>query len=170
MKKNKSSINLKMSEDLKSEIKKKADLKQQTISKYIRDLLSGYFDGTLCKAEKARNARNEFVNSTEFLQLIIWMYSVKRSKKFKEILPDPQYYIETLKNTAHHLPKYIVNEFDKVLFDLIRVANLASGSTKDYKFTNGYTSTPEFNFELLEKYLLNYDKSPSISAWNRLNK
>ena len=173
MKKNKSSINLKMSDDLKSKIKEKADLKQQTISKYIRELLSGYFVGTLCKSERAIIERKEFINSTEFLQLVVWIYTKKISSKFKETQDDLDKYIGILKKTTQHLPKHIVLEFDKVLLDLIRVTNEKSKYSKGYRFVNGDTSSLRFNFELLEKYLLNYEKPakiPSISEWSHLNK
>ena len=78
------SINLKLPDDLKAKLKSKAEIKQQTVSKYIRELLSNYFDGTLCKGDVVINERKTFINSTEFLKLIVWMYSIKRSSKFKE--------------------------------------------------------------------------------------
>lgn len=153
--KGQASINLKLSEDLKKRTEEKADLKQQTVSKYIRELLSNYFDGTLCKDDIARNARKEFMNSIAFIQLIVWMYSKRKSAKFQEEPADLEKYIGTLKNTSNYLPNDLVLEFDKVLFDLIRVTNEESKYAKEYKFANGYSSTPQFNFELLENYLLN---------------
>ena len=165
------SINLKLPDDLKAKLKSKAEIKQQTVSKYIRELLPNYFDGTLCKGDVVINERKTFINSTEFLKLIVWMYSIKRSSKFKETQSDLDNYIGTLKKTTQHLPKDLVLEFDKVLFDLIRVTNEASKYSKDYKFADGYKSTPEFDYELLEKYILNYEKLikfPSISGCDLL--
>lgn len=157
--KGQASINLKLSENLKQRTKEKADLKQQTVSKYIRELLVNYFDGTLCISEMAKNQRKEFINSTEFLQLIVWMYSIRKLNKFKETQEELEGYISTLKKTQEHFPKNLVSEFDKVLLDLIRIANETSKySKKDYKFADGYTSNPEFNFELLENYLFSYEK------------
>lgn len=80
----KASINLKLPDDLKERVKNKSDLKQQTVSKYIRELLSNYFDGSLCKNEIAKNERKEFVGSTDFLQLVVWIYSKRKSNKYLE--------------------------------------------------------------------------------------
>jgi hypothetical protein len=171
--KGQTSINLKLPEDLKQLTKEKADLKQQTVSKYIRELLSNYFDGTLCISEIAKNQRKEFINSTEFLQLIVWMYSIRKSNKFKETPGKLEGYISTLKKTQEHFPKNLVSEFDKVLLDLIRIENENSKYSKDYKFADGYSSNPEFNFEILENYLLSYEspiKPPPLSGTELLKK
>jgi hypothetical protein len=152
-----SSINLKLPDDLKEKTKIRADIKQQTVSKFIRELLSSYFDGTLCKSDVDKSERQSFINSTEFLKLIVWMYAKKSSNAFKETQKDLENYIETLKKTAPHFPKELVSEFDKVLFDLIRVSKEESEYFKDYKFSKDYKSTLEFNYELLEKYLLDFE-------------
>lgn len=156
------SINLKLSAELKEKIKIRADFRKQSLSKYIRELLSNYLDGSLCKGEMARNERKEFINSTEFLQLVVWMYTIKRSNKYKETATDLDKYIGTLKKTEQHLPKNLVSEFDKVLLDLIRVTNEASEYFKVYKFVDGDTSSLRFNFEVLENYLLNYERPITV--------
>ncbi|MDO7173907.1 hypothetical protein [Mariniflexile sp. AS56] len=163
------SINLKLSDDLKEKIKTKAELKQLTISKYIRELLLDYFDGTLCRREVVKNQENEFVNSTDFLQLVVWVYSIKRSSKFKEKADDLDNYIKTLKKVDNHLPKYLVVEFDKVLSDVLRVINENTAYSKEYRFANGYSASPEFNFDLLEKYLLTYGKRIIVPDMSYLN-
>lgn len=152
----KASINLKLSDDLKEKIKSKADAKQQTVSQYMRQLLSNYYDGSLCKNEIAKNELKEFINSTDFLQLVVWIYSKKQSNKYKEGDKNIVNYIRTLKKVEEHLPTNLVTEFDKVLSDIIRSTNTKSIVSKDYTFANGYHSTPEFNFKILEKYLLNF--------------
>jgi hypothetical protein len=154
--KGQASINLKLSEDLKKRTEEKADLKQQTVSKYIRELLSNYYDGSLCKNEIAKNERKEFINSTDFLQLVVWIYSKRKSNIYREGDKNIEKYIRTLKKVEEHLPANLVTEFDKVLSDIIRSTNTKSIVSKDYTFANGYHSTPEFNFEILEKYLLNF--------------
>ncbi len=164
---NQSSINLKLSEELKEKVNHKAHLRQQTVSKFIRNLLSTYFDGTLCKGEITKNAKKEFINSTEFLQLVVWMYSKRKSKDFKEKTEELDGYVKTLKKVEERLPKDLAVEFDKVLFDILRVKNENSIYSKDYKFADGYSSTREFDFELLEKYLLNYDKQMKVPDLSR---
>ncbi|WP_282123082.1 hypothetical protein [Algibacter mikhailovii] len=160
-----SSINLKLPDDLKEKTKIRAHIKQQTVSKFIRELLSSHFDGTLCKSDVDKNARQSFINSTEFLKLIVWMYTKKSSNAFKETQLDLESYIETLKKTAPHFPKELVSEFDKVLFDLIRVSKEESEYSKDYKFSKGYRSALEFNYELLEKYLLDFETPMIVSSF-----
>ncbi|MFL1012092.1 hypothetical protein [Flavisericum labens] len=162
MKKEVTSINLKLSDELKEKVKNRAGLRKQTISKYVRELLSNYFDGSLCKGEIIKNEKKEFINSTDFLQLIVWIYSKRRSNTFKEQPGELEGYIGTLKKTADHFPKHLVLEFDKVLLDLIRVQNVTTDFGKDYKFADGYSYTPNFNFEILEKYLLNYSEKLSF--------
>jgi len=152
------SINLKLPEELKRQVKEKANIKEQTVSKYIRELLSSYLDGTLCLSQEAMNQRKEFINSTEFLQLIVWMYTIRKEKKFKETPEELDGYIRTLKKIDQHLPREIVMEFDKVLSDVLRVKGEPSRYPKEYKFAVSYSSTPEFNFNLLENYLLSFDK------------
>jgi len=49
-------------------------------------------------------------------------------------------------------------EFDKVLSDVLRANDETLKYSKGYTFADGYSSTPEFNFELLENYLLTFEK------------
>lgn len=162
------SINLKLSDELKEKIKSKAESKQQTVSQYMRDLLSNYYDGSLCKNEIAKNERKEFINSTEFLQLVVWIYSKRKSNKYRERDKNIEKYIRTLKKIEEHLSGYMVAEFDKVLSDIIRSENQKIIALKDYSFTNGYSSTPEFNFEILEKYLLDFGNPIVVPDMNGL--
>jgi len=55
-------------------------------------------------------------------------------------------------------PKHFVMEFDKVLLDVFRAKSATSNYSREYTFADGYSSTPEFNFSLLENYLLTLDK------------
>lgn len=159
------SINLKLSEDLKEKVNQRAAQKQQTVSKYIRELLSTYFDGTLCRSEIQRHAKKDFINSTVFLQLVVWMYSKRKTNGFKEKPEELDAYIKTLKNVEQHLPKDLAVEFDKVLFDVLRVKGETLKYSKEYRFADGYSSSPEFNFELFEKYLLNYEKPIALPSF-----
>lgn len=165
----KASINLKLTDDLKEKVKSKADLKQKTVSKYIRDLLCSYYDGTLCKNEVAKDERKEFVNSTDFLQLVVWIYSKRKSSKYREGDKNIDKYIRTLKKTEEYLPRHLVTEFDKVLSDIIRSNNERLITSKDYTFANGYSSTPEFMFEVLERYLLNFGNPIVIPSMQGLD-
>lgn len=167
----KSSINLKMSDELKEKIKLRANFRKQTLSRYIRELLADYFDGSLCKGTVTRNENKEFINSTEFLQLVVWVYSKRKSNKHKETPQDLDRYSATLKKTANHLPKYVVAEFDKVLLDIIRVQNESKKFTVSYKFVDVDSSSLMFNYDVLEKYLLNYEKVikvPSLGSFEGL--
>lgn len=164
----KASINLKLTDDLKEKVKSKADLKQQTVSQYIRELLSNYYDGSLCKNEIAKIERREFINSTDFLQLVVWIYSKKKSSKYREGDKNIEKYTRTLKKTEEQLPAYVVAEFDKVLSDIIRSTNEKLIVSKDYTFANGYSAKSEFNFEILEKYLLDFGNPIVVPSFERL--
>ncbi|MFD1162874.1 hypothetical protein [Hwangdonia seohaensis] len=156
------SINLKLPDELKAKLKTKAEIKQQTVSKYIRELLSNYFDGSLCKNEMVRDEKKSFINSTGFLKLIVWMYSKKRSGTKIETQTDLDNYMGTLKKIEQHLPENLVKEFDKVLFDLLRVANLNSDCSSVFQFADGSSSTPQFDFEKFEKYIYQFEKPLTI--------
>ncbi|WP_452218390.1 ribbon-helix-helix protein, CopG family [Lacinutrix undariae] len=148
------SINLKLSEELKRRIKEKSDFEGLTVSKYIRELLSNYLDGTLCVEEKEVVKEDTFFTSIDFLQLIVWMYSKRNKNSFQETEEDLDRYIRILKKIEMHLPKNLSIEFDKVLLDILRVKNEKSKYSKNYEFARSYSSSPEFNFMLLEAYLL----------------
>ena len=158
------SINLKLSEELKQKINIKANFKNQTISKYLRELLTTYFDGTLCVGEIEKHEKKEFINSTEFLQLIVWMYSKREIKEFRESDKDLDGYVNTLKRISIYFSNALVLEFDKVLMDILRVKNEESKYSKDYRFVTGYSSSPKFNFQLFEEFIFRYEKPVDIEA------
>lgn len=158
------SVNLKLSEELKQKINIRANFKNQTVSKYLRELLTNYFDGTLCIGEIEKNEKKEFINSTEFLQLIVWIYSKQKKSDFKESDKDLDGYIKTLKKVVTYLPEDLVQEFDKILMDILRVKNEESKYSKDYRFVNGYSSSPKFNFQLFEEFIFRYEKPVDIEA------
>jgi hypothetical protein len=158
------SVNLKLSEELKQKINIRANFKNQTVSKYLRELLTNYFDGTLCIGEIEKNEKKEFINSTEFLQLIVWIYSKQKKSDFKESDKDLDGYIKTLKKVVIYLPEDLVQEFDKILMDILRVKNEESKYSKDYRFVNGYSSSPKFNFQLFEEFIFRYEKPVDIEV------
>lgn len=162
------SVNLKLSEELKQKINIRANFKNQTVSKYLRELLTNYFDGTLCIGEIEKNEKKEFINSTEFLQLIVWMYSKQKKSDFKERDKDLDGYVKTLKKVVTYLPEDLVQEFDKILMDILRVKNEESKYSKDYRFVTGYSSSPRFNFELFEKFIFSYEKPSDIDLIKEL--
>lgn len=162
------SVNLKLSEELKQKINSRANLKNQTVSKYLRELLTIYFDGTLCVGEIEKSKKKEFINSTEFLQLIVWMYSKREIREFRESDKDLDGYVNTLKRISTYFSDTLVLEFDKVLMDILRVKNEESKYSKDYRFVNGYSSSPKFNFQLFEEFIFRYEKPVDIDMIREL--
>lgn len=152
------SINLRLPALLKSKIKAKGLEKNQTVSKFIRELLTNYMEGTLFEKEIVNYKEQEFVNSTEFLQLIVWIYSCKNKVSF----PPPDYfleaYISTLKRIEQNLPTDLSKEFDKVLYDVLRLKNLKLPKDNFYYFCGNHGETTSFGYQVLEDYLLNYGR------------
>jgi len=149
------SINLKLTEDLKAQIKKVAQDNNQTVSKFIRELVTDYMDGALYENAVAHYRDKAFINSTEFLQLIVLMYTKREKGRYEDTEKQLDDYISTLKKTEHNLPDDLVVEFDIVLFDLMRVKSKGSRSDKYFEFHKNYSYSPGFNYEKLEGYLLN---------------
>lgn len=156
------SINFRLPEELKVGIYKRASLENKTVSNFLRDHLTEFMDGSLYATEIAYLENHSFVNSTEFLQLVIWMFSKRFDKKCKSSNEKLSQYIQTIKNINGNLPDDLIIEFDKVLVDLIKVRK-DSGSYRTFDFTEKYYSGDNFNYELLENYLLNAIKPYSIT-------
>ena len=147
------SINFRLSKGLKQRINKEAGINNLTVSNYIRNLLDSYYDGELFEEEMFEYRRYEFIQSTEFIKLIVWMYSKRNDRKCTSTNNELDGHISTLKNTEMNLPSHLVTEFDKVLQDLLRIKNIKSSyATKQFNFSSSFNDN-EFNYELLEKYI-----------------
>jgi hypothetical protein len=153
------SINFRIAEELKYRIHKEAALKNETVSTYLRDLLTEFFDGRLYEKEMAIYEDQKFINSTGFMQLVIWMYRKKTEKKCTSTARQLDDYIQTLKSINLQLPLNLREEFDIVLLDVLRVKNEEYEHNKEYKFGNTSYSNKGFNYEKLEHYLLNEVKN-----------
>ncbi|TYB78202.1 hypothetical protein [Bizionia myxarmorum] len=153
IKNNDPSINFRLSNKLKGIIENKAQEKNITTSAYVRDLLERVHNGDYCHAEHVKEEINSFLFSKEFMQLMIWIYSKKINRDKTESAVDLDKYIKTLKRIEGHMPKELVKEFDKVLFDIYRVMDeeyftyysFHSSSTEDKK---------TFNLIEVERFLL----------------
>ena len=78
---NQPTINLRLPEDLKRELENQSYLKNQTVSKYVRELLSNYFSGELFKKEISHYKNTQFISSLAFIKLITWVYKKKKNTK-----------------------------------------------------------------------------------------
>jgi len=149
------SINFRLPEELKLQIYKEASLMNKTVSNFLRDHLLEFMNGSLYEKEIAEYKSNSFINSTEFLQLVVWIYKKRNDNKHKiedSIKQDD--YITTIKSIGEQLPWELVEEFDKVLLDLMKVKK-EEGSHKNYTFCrSGYLYENGFNYGKLETYLL----------------
>lgn len=159
------SINFRVPELLKIDILREAAFLDKTVSTYLRDLLTEYLDGSLYQKEIAFYERNEFINKTEFMQLIIWMYSKRNNNKCTSTPAQLNDYIKTLKKIDGNLPDEFVSEFDKVLEDVLRVKKATRSFEKEFQFCNISHITPGFNFDKLEDYLLNEVKASYIKSY-----
>lgn len=158
------SINFRIPQDLKNRIHKEAALKNETVSTYLRDLLTEFLDGRLLEKKIAFFEDKNFINSTGFLQLVIWMYQKKTEKKCTSTARQLDGYIQTLKSIDLQLPLSLREEFDIVLFDVLRVKNEEFDHNKEYKFGNTSYLYKGFNYEKLEQYLLNEVKNNNVTS------
>lgn len=147
------SINLRLPKELKQKIVKEANCHGLTVSKYVRGLLDDYFNGRLFDEELEQYKNYWFVQSPEFLKLVVWMYTKKENNKRFEDVQELNGYISTIKKLEEHLERNLVIEFDKVLQDILRIKTNKSFASKDYfEFTEDYADN-QFDFSLLENYI-----------------
>lgn len=159
------SINFRISQDLKKEIVRQAKDQNITVSKYLRSLLEEIHDGSYCDAMDDRNERDRFVYSTEFIALIIWIYSIHRNQIRQERDTDAQLdiYIKTLKRADAFVPSKLNSELDKVLIDLYRIKKVSSSENKCYEFINIYGGKDTFDYKVLDDFFINYaDAIPGV--------
>jgi hypothetical protein len=149
------SINFRVSKELKNIIEGKAEEKNLTTSKYLRDLLEKVHSGEYCYKQEVRSKIESFLYSKEFLQLMIWIYRKKTIQKLEVETNDLMAYIKTLKKIEEHLPQNISQEFDKVLNDVLDLKNDNSYSAREkFEFHESWKEHKKINLELVEEFLL----------------
>jgi len=148
------SVNFKLPEILKDQILREANLENKTVSTYLRDHLEKFMDGSLYEKEVAHLKRTSFINSTEFLQLVTWVFSKRKDKECKISNFGLTIYIETIKRIGTSLPPTLKQEFDKVLIDLIQMSNNDS-TYRLFSFCEPSITNKNFDYQVLEDYLLN---------------
>lgn len=150
------SINFRLPKELRTRILKEADFHNMTVSEYLRQHMETYLNGDLYREKLEYYENNAFINSTEFLQLVVWMCKKRKEEDFDELDKKHQdKYINTIMKISDNLPKNLKDEFEKVLVDLIRVKNDTS-YYNTYKFADfSRSDSTYFNFKKLEEYLLN---------------
>jgi len=150
------SINFRLSEELKKWVAEQAENQNRTVSNYLRDHLEEFMNGDLY------GYKEDFKNSTEFIKLIIWMYSKRDEKNCTTTMNQLDNYIRTLKKIGEEFPDYLEVEFDKVLFDVIRVRNEKPEYYKEFIFSNKSNTQTGFDYNKLENHLLIKDYSNII--------
>lgn len=148
------SINFKLPKELREQVAVEAALLNVTVSNYLRSHLVDFYSGKLFEKEIVFDHSHELINSSEFLQLVVWVFSKRKSEKCKSTNNQLNRYIRTIKKLEGVLPDSLVIEFDKVLMDLIRVHGDTS-SFRVFKFCGQSYTTPGFDYEKLESFILN---------------
>ena len=147
-------INFRINKTLKNNITQIAVDKNVTVSKYLRALLESVHDGSYGIAIEDSNAKNKFLFSKEFLRLVVWIFIKKDNYRVLEIKGELNGYIRTLKRIEDNLPFAIVQEFDKVLFDLLRVIKIENTNYERFEFAYSHIESKKFNFDILKAFLL----------------
>lgn len=152
------SINFRLPKELRDQVAKEAELLNVTVSNYLRNHLDDFYSGKLFKKEIVFDHRYELINSNEFLQLVVWVFSKRKNEKCIATNDQLNCYIRTIKKLEGILPDSLVIEFDKVLMDLIRVQGDTS-SYRVFKFCGQSYTTAGFDYEKLESFILDEMKS-----------
>lgn len=148
------SINFRLPKELREQVVKEAQLLNRTVSNYIRNHLIEFLSGKLYEKEIAFYKSLEFINSTEFLQLVAWVFAQRKNDKCSSTEVQLNGYKQTLKKLEGNLPDSLVVEFDKVLMDILRFQSDTS-SSRAFKFCGNSYTNPLFDYDKLEDYLLN---------------
>ncbi len=147
------SINFRLPKDLREKVAKEAALLNVTVSNYLRNHLVDFYSGKLFEKEIVFDHSHELINSNEFLQLVVLVFSKRKNEKCKSTNDQLNRYIRTIKKLEGILPDSLVIEFDKVLMDLIRVQGDTS-SFRVFKFCGQSYTTTGFDYEKLESFIL----------------
>jgi len=155
------SINFRLSPEMKKWVINEAISNNVTVSNYLRNHLEKFIDGTLYDEFNHFNDHLPFLKSIEFVQLITFVFSKRKNRDCTSTHRQLGEYIKTIKQMSNEdLPSKIISEFDKVLIDLIKIKNEnESLSYVRFKFCEISYSNTNFNYELLEEYLLNEVKA-----------
>jgi hypothetical protein len=148
------SINFKLPKELREQVVREAQLVNSTVSNYLRNHLIEFLSGRLYQKEISLYKSQEFLNTTEFLQLVTWVFVQRKNDKCIATEAQLNSYKQTLKKLDGNLPVSLVVEFDKVLVDLLRFqADLSS--SRAFKFGGNSYTNPLFDYGKLEHFLLN---------------
>ena len=150
------SINFRLPQELKTRIIKEAAYSNKTVSNYLRDHFEEFLDGRLFEKEISYYQSHSYINTTEFIQLITWILSMKHQPPCKSSNEQLDEYIGTIKNMQSHFEKSLEMEFDKVLADLLRV-RYETVTRRYFLFCGGPINAPTFDYSKLETFLLTLD-------------
>lgn len=151
-----STLNFRVSNDLKLLIGKKAQEMNITASKYLRQVLEDVHDGTLERRVEIITEKQTFLSSNEFLRLVFWIYQKKADNKLIESGEQLAGHVRTLKRLDGHLPEEIVSEFDKVLTNIITIKKDSKYNTERFDFPDPYGRGNQFDYGKVECYFLNH--------------
>ena len=173
----KGKITIRISDSLRTKLSEKSEAENTSVSEVARNILENNFSSNsvierqsilkesaqtiqeISKTNQIDNTTNikeeeDVVFSSEFYQLLIWMYDQKESRELK--LSKEK--LEVFKNTVNKLQfsNVITNElkreFDKVYVDLVGMLTSAYKSINTPDFAYGYSGN-SFNYKILNKFL-----------------
>ena len=175
----KGKITIRISDSLRTKLSEKSEAENTSVSEVARNILENNFSSNsvierqsilkesaqtiqeISKTNQIDNTTNikeeeeeDVVFSSEFYQLLIWMYDQKESRELKLSKEE----LEVFKNTVNKLQfsNVITNElkieFDKVYVDLVGMLTSAYKSINTPDFAYGYSGN-SFNYKILNKFL-----------------
>jgi len=147
-----STLNFRVSNELKSTILRRAQEMNITSSKYLRAVLEEAHSATPHKFEEKQLTK--IFLSIDFLKLMVWIYNKRESSKLVESKEELIGYTRTLKRLDGHLPDEIVTEFDKVLTNIISIKKDRTYGVEHFDFPDSYDVNLRFDFKKVEQHLL----------------
>jgi hypothetical protein len=178
----KEKISIRISDNLKDRLSEMSELNKVSVSELSRTILEDYFTNadnehqkdTLEKYQSpTKDVENYFdekplydeldyenddiVYSVEFLQLVVWIYDQKGSRKIKITNKEIELFKKTIIKIHSSLivKQKLKDEFNKVFVDLIKE------STSSYPFYYtpefAYRDVKGFNFTLLTEFIFKED-------------
>ena len=142
-----STLNFRVPDEVKDKIVQKAQQENITVSRYLRQILEEFLNGTLRKSETQVKEQPPFLSSIEFLRLMIWIYNKKTDNKLTESNEQLSEYTRTLKRLDGHLPEEIIKEFDKVLTNVITIKKNGKYNNERFEFPNTYGGHNQLTME-----------------------
>lgn len=141
-------LNVRIPEHFNDQLQEESLHSGQSISEVLRNIISDHYSLTVCE--------EDLYTSNRYIFLIVWIFQKKGQPQDHS---DKQTLID-LKNTVlevvkdNQLPVHLVEEFEKLLFDLQRFINEFGSHNNQFRFCELFQEDT-FDYSGLSEYIAN---------------